>query len=229
VNLLLADIKAGSTAHCYCYIDPDVESRKAGLFEAAAELTSELPLVMAEKANVSEIADVLAQLAKPALSGNLRILLVPFACKISVLGQNKLLKTLEEPPPNTVVLLGAEKADLLLVTVLSRAKKVWAKSLEAGKDLSELRQLLESLKSSKDVPALAKTLPEGKAEMLEFVAGFERVICEELFKNCGGEITYSALQDVAIWARERLLNNVSPQAVAEAMLLKIVEVRHFTR
>ena len=38
--------------------------------------------------------------------------------------QNKLLKTLEEPPKNVVLLIGAEKSSAILPTIKSRAKKI---------------------------------------------------------------------------------------------------------
>jgi len=229
VNTIASDIKSGAAAHCYLYFDSNFERRQKTLLSLAKLASGDEPIIIEKGAKVADISEAVSAFYKPALSGETRILLSPATCTISVQGQNKLLKTLEEPPPNSLVLLGAEKADLLLVTVLSRAKKVWAEKDEFAGDLAVARQVLDELKTSRDVPRLSKTLPDKKQEMLDFVTQAEQVILQDLLAKNLSPITAAALQDVTIWARQRLNSNVSPSAVAESMLIKIVEVRHFTK
>ena len=223
------DLERGAAAHCYCYFDPDEARRKSALTDAAAAATEELPIMLSDKPNVEEISGALAEFQKPALSGKLRVLIIPSCCKISAQGQNKLLKTLEEPPANTLVLLGAEKADLLLITVLSRAKKLWTAETDFAHDAQVIRSVLERLKSSKDVPVLSRQLPDNKAEMLTLISALEQVFVKSLTSGGADPVTLAAYSDITIWARRRLIQNVSPQAVAEGLLLKIVETAHMTR
>ncbi len=53
----------------------------------------------------------------------LRLVVLYPADALNVPASNALLKTLEEPPPNTVFLLAANKLDRLLPTILSRCRK----------------------------------------------------------------------------------------------------------
>lgn len=55
-------------------------------------------------------------------SGRLKAFLVPEADRIAEAGWNKLLKTLEEPPPQTLAILIAPSLDSILPTILSRAQ-----------------------------------------------------------------------------------------------------------
>ena len=54
--------------------------------------------------------------------------------------QNKLLKTLEEPPENTFILLGAHTDSLLLPTIKSRVKKLEIPLFTAGQIYGELER-----------------------------------------------------------------------------------------
>ncbi len=75
-------------------------------------------------------------------------LLVLFAVNgITIEAQNALLKILEEPPLNTIIILAVENTDLILPTVLSRCKII---KLKDNKETDEEKYLLllESIKKA---------------------------------------------------------------------------------
>ena len=61
-------------------------------------------------------------------SDKIRILIFDLADDMNENAQNALLKTLEEPYPNTLILLLCENVGHLLPTVLSRCQKIYLKS-----------------------------------------------------------------------------------------------------
>jgi len=72
------------------------------------------------------------------MSGRRRVALIDDAERLNEESSNALLKTLEEPPPNSVLILIATSADLLLPTIRSRCQVVAFQPLSA----EHVRQLL---------------------------------------------------------------------------------------
>ncbi|MEF3280961.1 MAG: AAA family ATPase [Elusimicrobiota bacterium] len=58
-----------------------------------------------------------------------KVIIIDTADKMTIDAQNSMLKTLEEPPQNTVILLVSSNPNLLLPTVLSRCYKIMFKKL----------------------------------------------------------------------------------------------------
>lgn len=78
------------------------------------------PLEEKKEISSDSIRDVLAALQLRSFEGGARVLVVDPADTLNETGQNILLKTLEEPWPDTWVLLASSRPDALLPTVRSR-------------------------------------------------------------------------------------------------------------
>jgi DNA polymerase III delta prime subunit len=74
-----------------------------------------------------------------------RVLIIEDISNITLDAQNALLKTLEEPPEEALILMGATSVDNLLPTVLSRCEVVTLNSKDS--DLSHLYQDVQKLQS----------------------------------------------------------------------------------
>ena len=59
-----------------------------------------------------------------------RILLIWMPERMHVSCANKLLKVIEEPPPNTVILMVSEEPDRILGTILSRSQRIYVKPID---------------------------------------------------------------------------------------------------
>jgi DNA polymerase-3 subunit delta' len=73
---------------------------------------------------VDPVRDLIAACGFRPLDGRRRVIIIDGAEALETSAQNALLKTLEEPPPGTVLLLIAERADALLPTVRSRCPEL---------------------------------------------------------------------------------------------------------
>ena len=71
---------------------------------------------------VEEAQIILKKLSLKAYEGQFKVLIIWMAEKMNNATANKLLKLIEEPPKNTVLLLIAENEDQLLKTILSRCQ-----------------------------------------------------------------------------------------------------------
>ena len=83
---------------------------------------------MGKKILVQDVDDLIEKSYYKPLESENKLFVLLNAQEMNAQAQNKLLKTLENPPSNTIILLGATTTNTLLSTVLSRVKK-----LEIGK------------------------------------------------------------------------------------------------
>ena len=71
-----------------------------------------------------ESSEIVKDLSLKSFSGGYKILIIWHANKLGVEAQNKLLKTLEEPQPKTLIILISDFPDGLLPTIISRTQLV---------------------------------------------------------------------------------------------------------
>lgn len=78
-----------------------------------------------------ESDEIIRKLSLKIYEANYRILLVWLPEKLHPTCANKLLKIIEEPPQNTVILMVSEQPDLVLGTILSRAQRINVRGIHA--------------------------------------------------------------------------------------------------
>ncbi len=79
--------------------------------------------------NVHEVARVQKHLNLKSYSGGYKFLILWHPERMRGDAQNKFLKTLEEPPAKTILILVSENPDLLLPTITSRCQKIFVPKL----------------------------------------------------------------------------------------------------
>jgi DNA polymerase-3 subunit delta' len=103
------------------------------------------------------------------MAGGMRIALVDDAEYLNEEGANAILKTLEEPPPKSLLILLAPSADALLPTIRSRCQVLRFAPL-AESDVAELlleHGLTEDAKEAAEVSAIAQGSVETATELLD--------------------------------------------------------------
>lgn len=78
------------------------------------------PVGAGEQIRIGQVQELSAELALTALEGRFRLAVITAAHRLNPDAQNALLKTLEEPPPATSIVLCADDAAPLLPTIVSR-------------------------------------------------------------------------------------------------------------
>ena len=73
---------------------------------------------------VEDILNVVSSAQIRAMESDFKVFLLNNFDECTIQGQNKILKTLEEPPANVIFILSCENMGLVLPTILSRAKKI---------------------------------------------------------------------------------------------------------
>ena len=145
-RIISEDKKRGKLSHCYLLCVEDGELLDEYLKQAAklvacgdesycgncrvcrlidADMHPDVTFYPKEKKlSVADADDLVAQSVVRPLELDKRIFAVSRPETLNQ-NQNKLLKTVEEPPKNVYILLGAEKASAILPTIRSRAKTIF--------------------------------------------------------------------------------------------------------
>ena len=133
-----------------------------------------------KKIVVSDVDDLIEKSYYKPLESDKKGFVLTDVSEMTVQAQNKLLKTLEEPPKNTYILLGATKVYSLLPTVLSRCKRLDIKPYNEA----ELYSYLAPINGDSDRLKSAVRLSGGKlGEALNRYETGEGTRAEELAIN----------------------------------------------
>lgn len=81
------------------------------------------------KIGVEEAEAIVKKLALKSYEGGYKVLIIWMAEKLNTPAANKLLKLIEEPPDNTVILLVVEQVEQLIGTIVSRCQQIFLQPL----------------------------------------------------------------------------------------------------
>lgn len=171
-------IENKSISHAYIFYDEDTA------FEFASKLNV-LPadFIVQEELLTKPIEELQANLKiKPF--GDLRLVLIKNADNMQIPVQNKMLKTLEEPLGNTVIILTATRRDAFLPTILSRCVEIAGadKELETADDTIDLAKRFITAKTFFERKALVDGIDD-KEYAISFLNAIENELREDLIKS----------------------------------------------
>ncbi len=115
---------------------------------------------------IGQIRSLQKKLALKPYSAPMKAALITQAEKLTVPAQNALLKTLEEPPANTLIILLSPSKEALLPTILSRCQMI---------QLTQKSQLaIDQASVSQSLDLLISVLKGGIGERLELAQAFSQ-------------------------------------------------------
>ncbi len=120
----------------------------------------------ASKLSIDQIRRVRAQLSMRGVRSDKKVGIIDQAELLTTDAQNALLKTLEEPPGHTTLILIATNADALLSTIRSRCQSILFAPLEPAL----IRELLESEGTDPELAETAAGLAEGSLDRARSLA-----------------------------------------------------------
>ena len=170
---LKAEKEKGALSHAYLFLTPDKTFLSEYLKEFSKVIMGGDAIVNKKIENdahpdvkvypknhknvlVEDVKDLIEESFYKPTEGEIKLFVITNAETMNPASQNKLLKTLEEPPKNVVLLLGATSEYALLSTIKSRVKKLEISTL--NKD-TVIRVLKEEYKTEN--ASLAVSLSDG--------------------------------------------------------------------
>jgi DNA polymerase-3 subunit delta' len=118
------------------------------------------PLPDKRDISIDQLREIQRELALRPYEAPRKACIIEPADRMSVNAANSLLKTLEEPPGNAIIILLTENADMLLPTVRSRCQLIRFSSLSP----ENVRLLLEKSGVAPDLAELLAPLSEGSMQ-----------------------------------------------------------------
>ncbi len=106
---------------------------------------------------VDESSEIVKKLSLKSFAGGYKIMIIWRPEKLNQAAENKLLKTLEEPNPRTVIILVPTQAEELLPTIISRVQMVKCRPLTNA----EIQEGLIKQNTTPEVAAMAARMAEG--------------------------------------------------------------------
>ena len=135
----------------------DLRVLRRGLNEKTGKPQTEIP--------VADVRDAIAMFHETALNESWRICIVDAAEDLNRSSANALLKTLEEPPEQSILLLVSHAPDRLLPTIRSRCRRLDLGPLSPD----DLRQILADL-GEDDVDAVTAAVAEARGSVRRALA-----------------------------------------------------------
>lgn len=169
-----------------------------------------------QKLGVAEAKMIRAHLSLKPYSGGGRAVVLESAHNLTQEAQNALLKTLEEPPPNTILLLGSSLKYSLLPTILSRCQIDY---LDKG-----ISDHLKLVKFFEDIIELQAASMEKRFEYIERLEDKEKFLkalvayFRDQLKKDPNKVEYvKSLLLAESWTAQ----NVNIRAILEYLMLKL--------
>lgn len=174
---------------------------------------------------IEQVLDFIKKAQFKPFCSNFKIGIIYNAEKMTEESQNSILKTLEEPPLKTTIILATKKKELLIKTILSRCQIFDFSLFEEQENFDdEILQfisapVLEKLEFLDKFDAITQ-----KKEQLEKFSNY--LLClykffqDELLKNPESESLIATLKQIDE-AKDAVEKNVNPKIVLKSLLLNI--------
>ncbi|HEX2240905.1 MAG TPA: DNA polymerase III subunit delta' [Actinomycetota bacterium] len=246
IDALAAGIKAGRTQHAWLLLGPrGAQKVPAARALAAAALCSELPgtgcgrcrscrrVARGSHPDLHHVRPegplipvdliregVVAEATRSPFESDLNVFIIEESDRMNEAAQNALLKTLEEPPADSIFILTADQEEELLITVRSRCRVVYLEPVSE----ETVSDILRGAGVGGDEAALASRIFEGDLRAaLAFGRGESIAERRRAWASIPGRLESSAS---ALDAAAEILDqvDVATREHAEAQKLEVTEL-----
>jgi len=173
--------------------------------------------LLIEQGTIGAVRQAKTWLAKKPFSGQKKIVIIIEAQNLTIPAQNALLKTLEEPPAESLIILTTPNPALLLPTVVSRCQIIHLQQKENRflKETSLRQEIYRESAAKKIILAQEKGInPESAKSWLREQRKFwQEKTSENLFQA-------SSWLEKILFCEQMLKQNVSPRLVLTYFLLR---------
>lgn len=169
-----------------------------------------------EKAvGIADVREIQRRIYLSPLKGGYKGVLLDATPGITLEAQNALLKTLEEPPESTLIIVQVLNSDEILPTILSRCKVIELSSKKEYSDTSKFIKLLNSSNGIGDRLKFAQDLSKDKNEALDFLESLIIDLRKDLVMN------YKRVKSVQKFHTVIKTTNVNLRLALENLFLNI--------
>lgn len=221
-----------------CFVCENCKKILSGFHPDVLIYPKEKSFLVSDSKSIIENVDI-----KP-MQSKYKIFIINSIDNATVQAQNKLLKTIEESPPNVIFLFNAVNKNNVLQTIVSRTQifeieNFEEENIKKSAEYEFVFDLIKNMKSSKNVIKYSskfaiKTLFIKNLFILQNI--FEEMLfakvgnCDDMETNfLATEFTVEAICEInglITLAKRQFEANVNPNLITDNLLLKILEVKY---
>jgi len=169
---------------------------------------------------IATIRSLIGELQQSPFQEQYKVAIIVKAETLTAESQHALLKTLEEPPENTQLILVTSTLESLLPTIVSRCQTQTLSAMKKiDQEVSEnIRNVVKHF-SQKDVFTLSEELGKGREEAVVFM----HQLCQELQKKLALTPSQETIKDLqqTIFALRRLHANCHTKLTLESLFFHL--------
>ena len=166
--------------------------------------------------NVRELIDTFRSLPPPGY--RYKVYIIDEVHMLSLSAFNALLKSLEEPPPNTVFILATTELHKIPETVLSRCQRHDLRALLAQQIYDKLSEIIQSEGLSYEEPALRLIAKAADGSLRDGQSLLERII-----SYCGDNLTETSVVEVLGLVEKNILFQLS-ESIFTRNVAKVLDI-----
>ena len=175
---------------------------------------------------IAEVRNIQKKIILRPFRGKAKAVVLEVYEGITVEAQNALLKVLEEPPANTIIIISVSKKELLLPTVLSRCKIITLKDSNLTLSYDENTQYLNILVSLSESGIsyklkLAQDISRNKEEAIAWLEKMTITLRKKLIENHNDQHCLNFLKNLQNTYKNLKSTNVSQRIALENLFLNI--------
>ena len=207
-EMLINSIKTNKVTHSYLFLGPSGVGKTLFAKEFAKLILNDINLTDLEiieseegKIKIEQVRNLQGKILEKPIVSSKKIYIIKEADTMTKEAQNCLLKTLEEPPEYTVLILIATSESLILPTIKSRCMKINFDSIEKQK----LKEYLEkqNINTTETLLDISQGSIEKALKLYKDNEVFMQV--EEIFSNIEGRNLLDVLNKVdALYDKEKI-------------------------
>ncbi len=185
----------------------------------------DINLQVFEKAmGIPDVRNIQKSISLKPFKGKIKAVIVQAYEGITVEAQNALLKVLEEPPANTIILITIQKKELILPTIISRCKIIilQEKEITSTQDsLSEFEKVLSILLNGKvgDKLKIAQDIARDKENATSWLEKMAVFVRKKLIENYNDPKYLNFLKELQKTYKVIKSTNVSQRTSLENLFL----------
>lgn len=178
-----------------------------------------------EKAmGIEEVRNIQKSILLKPFKGKTKAVVIQAYDSITTEAQNALLKVLEEPPANTIIIISTSKKELLLSTILSRCAIIELKEDKVSlvsEDLLNLNDALNVLLNGKigDKLKIAQDITKDKGETVLWLEKMAMYLRQKLIKDYNDSRYLSLLKSLQTTYKTIKSTNVNQRIALENLFL----------
>lgn len=177
-----------------------------------------------EAIGINNVRTLQKTISLKPINSSKKIVLIKNSENITIEAQNALLKTLEEPPEDTIIILSASAKEALLPTILSRCKIVefynhTISFEDKEKALQEYKKIIKSNMGDKLV--IAQELANNKQDALLWIESLIYILRNEFIKDTSNAFHHNLLKKLQKTHFVLSTTNTNLRLTLENMLLSL--------